>query len=145
MRHARPFSAESVKAKIARLPKLKPPKQKPKPVAKKTPTKRPRKRRKKPLSPAVSARRHALRVKYGLSETAYNNLLKAQGGVCAICGQKETTKNRKRLAVDHCHDTNTVRGLLCLKCNVMLGQARDDLRILENAINYLKKVLDKSN
>lgn len=41
--------------------------------------------------------------------------------------------------VDHDHVTGTIRGLLCSKCNTLLGMAKDNIAILENAIKYLKK------
>ena len=44
-----------------------------------------------------------------------------------------------RLAVDHDHTTNAVRGLLCSKCNhELLGAAHDSLELLERAVAYLK-------
>lgn len=51
---------------------------------------------------------------------------------CAICGDEGV-----KLVVDHCHDTNKVRGLLCYRCNTLLGQARDDISILLSAVIYL--------
>lgn len=63
---------------------------------------------------------------------------------CAICGETETTPNRNksgginRLAVDHNHETGELRGLLCLKCNVMVGLARESPRILSAALSYLE-------
>lgn len=56
--------------------------------------------------------------------------------VCQICGK---TDNRRSLAIDHCHDTNKVRGLLCDDCNVGLGHFRDNIDYLQSAIDYLKK------
>lgn len=53
---------------------------------------------------------------------------------CAICQQKFL-----KLCLDHCHKTNKIRGMLCPKCNTMLGFAKDDIKILQNAIKYLKK------
>jgi len=41
------------------------------------------------------------------------------------------------LAVDHCHNTNKVRELLCSACNILLGKAKDNISILQSAINYL--------
>lgn len=66
----------------------------------------------------------------------YLKLSKKQGNVCAIC--KKPEKN-KRLATDHCHTKNKVRGLLCHNCNSLLGHAKDNIEILKLAIKYLKK------
>lgn len=41
--------------------------------------------------------------------------------------------------VDHCHETNKIRGLLCGKCNTLLGNAADSIEILEASIEYLQK------
>lgn len=72
----------------------------------------------------------------------YNEMLEKQNHVCAICKEPETRKSRKegdicRLMIDHCHNANRVRGLLCDKCNKMLGHARDSIEILEEGIRYL--------
>ena len=74
--------------------------------------------------------------KYGLSETDYDELLESQHGVCAICG---TGPNGENLAVDHCHESGKVRGLLCQSCNTGLGRFRDNTDFLANAIEYLKQ------
>lgn len=58
-------------------------------------------------------------------------------GVCAICKRPETIN--KSLAVDHCHLTNTIRGLLCTNCNIALGKMGDSIEILKSAIAYLEK------
>lgn len=74
--------------------------------------------------------------KYGVSKEFLTKLFLKQEGKCAICNQKPTGK--RGLAVDHCHKTGTVRGLLCHGCNVSLGQFKDDISILNNAIEYLR-------
>lgn len=74
---------------------------------------------------------------YGVTLDQYNALLEAQGGVCAIC-QSECPTGRN-LAVDHCHTTNKVRGLLCGHCNQGIGKFRDDPNRLLAAIEYLTK------
>jgi len=57
---------------------------------------------------------------YGIeiTEEDYNTLLQKQQGVCAICSNPS---KHKRLHVDHCHETKVVRGLLCFRCNTLLG------------------------
>ena len=59
-----------------------------------------------------------------------------QDGKCAICGKRDELR---RLALDHCHKTGKLRGLLCMQCNTGLGQFRDDTNLLQKAITYLSK------
>lgn len=77
-----------------------------------------------------------LKGKYGITADEYQRMLSEQGGVCAICRQKG---NRKHLAVDHCHKTGKVRGLVCSPCNGFLGRINDDIEILEAIKRYLGK------
>lgn len=58
-----------------------------------------------------------------------------QGMRCAIC--RVASGRHRRLAVDHCHKTGRIRGLLCGRCNKMLGQARDSVEFFARAIDYL--------
>ena len=60
--------------------------------------------------------------------------LATQNGVCAVCG---SINNGKRLNFDHNHKTNALRGLLCFKCNVVLGMVDDDENWLRALIIYL--------
>jgi len=60
-----------------------------------------------------------LEQRYGITREEYEALLDKQGGVCAICGNG--CKTGQRLAVDHCHETGRVRGLLCKSCNLHIG------------------------
>ncbi len=55
---------------------------------------------------------------------------------CEICG-KEFDRSIKEPHVDHCHETNEVRGIVCRNCNQMLGGARDNIETLRKAIDYL--------
>lgn len=84
------------------------------------------------------ARNAKLRYAFGVGLVEYERLLAAQGGGCAICGAVVSDRWRRRLAVDHCHDTGRVRGLLCARCNFGLGQFRDDPGLLARAIAYLQ-------
>lgn len=73
---------------------------------------------------------------FGLTKEKYNALLVSQNGVCAIC-KKPNTKER-RLAVDHNHETNVVRGLLCHNCNLAVGNLKDSVYNAEQLLEYLK-------
>lgn len=83
-------------------------------------------------------RRSWLKTKYGLSEEDYLQMYQNQKGCCAICGTAHDAYKRV-LAVDHCHVTGKVRALLCMNCNTLIGQAKDDSKVLQNAINYLNR------
>jgi hypothetical protein len=84
----------------------------------------------------------AFQAKYGIDFHEYQRIAKQQGNVCAICGRPETAKRNGKprwLAVDHCHDTGKVRGLLCGSCNPMIGYADHSIDILTRAIHYLRR------
>lgn len=87
-------------------------------------------------------RRWNLQKTYGLSVTQYNALMRKQGGVCAVCGKSELSEHGRtgkqfRLAVDHCHRTGAIRGLLCQKCNRAIGLLDDSPALMRKAISYL--------
>jgi hypothetical protein len=73
--------------------------------------------------------------RYGLTVEAYDQLLQAQRGLCAICGKACTTG--QALSVDHEHATGRIRGLLCKKCNMAIGLLNDSPERLEAAKVYL--------
>jgi len=78
-----------------------------------------------------------IRKQYGISMQEFTDLLSAQGGGCAIC-QKPMEAIRRRMNIDHCHDTNEVRGILCSGCNTGLGHLGDNIAGLKRAIAYLQ-------
>lgn len=86
---------------------------------------------------AFRSRRDNLRRKYGLSVEQYDEMFSRQNGLCSIC--KSPPKNERPLCVDHCHDSNKVRSLLCDACNKMLADAKDSQEILQAGIDYLNK------
>lgn len=77
---------------------------------------------------------------YRITLDQYEELLLRQDGKCAICGTDKPTKNgkTKRLAVDHCHTTGRIRGLLCNRCNLAIGLLKDDLALVEKVRQYLE-------
>ena len=78
-----------------------------------------------------------LKRKFNLSKEDYYEMLKKQNNVCFICNKPN--KQKRRLCVDHCHKTGIIRGLLCVDCNVALGNVNDDVNILYKMIDYLTK------
>lgn len=75
-----------------------------------------------------------LKRKYGITIEEYEVMLAKQNGKCAICGQ---VAGKKNLAVDHCHDTLKIRGILCENCNRGIGMFKHETKRLESAISYL--------
>ena len=74
---------------------------------------------------------------YGLTIDQYNSLLASQGNKCAVC--KGNCKTGRLLAVDHDHNSGSVRGLLCSSCNQALGLLQDDSEIISNLLKYINK------
>lgn len=80
------------------------------------------------------SRRRNLKRDFGLSVQEYDLILVKQNGCCAIC---KIVPSERRLAVDHDHRTQRIRGLLCVKCNRGLGLFNDDPAFLASASIYL--------
>lgn len=97
-----------------------------------------------PEGKSASIARDLMR-KYGLTVEAFDAMLSAQGGGCAVCGATPAVTGR-RLAVDHDHGCcpgerscgKCVRGLLCFACNSSLGKLGDDPARLRAAADYLE-------
>ena len=89
-----------------------------------------------------ACKRSDLKKRFGISLETFNEMKQIQNHVCAICGNPETaidhrTKKLRDLAVDHCHTTGNIRGLLCTRCNTAIGLLQDDVDLLAKAISYL--------
>lgn len=76
--------------------------------------------------------------KYGLTLDTYDEMLRAQGDSCAICG-RTPGENGRRLAVGHNHRTGGVRGLLCNRCNRLVGQLENNSELCRQAMLYLQR------
>lgn len=79
-------------------------------------------------------RNFTLKSRYNINLNIYTEMYTRQNGKCDIC--KNSFDN---LVVDHCHASTNVRGLLCNSCNSGIGFLKDNIEILNNAINYLNK------
>lgn len=74
---------------------------------------------------------------YNLTIDEYNKKLQNQNNECFICKKELTT--RKYTAIDHCHISGKVRGILCRECNLALGLVKEDTNILKSMITYLEQ------
>lgn len=84
----------------------------------------------------LKAKQNHLRKNFGIGVAEYEEMLAKQGGGCAICGQRDKWF---RLAVDHCHGTKRIRGLLCAGCNRGIGIFKDSPDLLRKAVEYLER------
>jgi len=74
--------------------------------------------------------------KYGITVNDFKQMFNTQKGKCAICNEEPKTK--RGLHVDHDHKTGKVRGLLCHGCNVALGSFKEDVNLLNKAVEYIR-------
>ena len=81
---------------------------------------------------------NAIFKKFGVTREQHAKMFEEQNGKCAICGVPQI-EMKKQFAIDHCHNTGKVRGLLCECCNHLLGQSQDNINILQSAIKYLER------
>ena len=79
---------------------------------------------------------------YSITHQEAFELVKRISGRCAVCRERETTHSKygyvRTLSVDHNHKTGRVRGLLCRRCNSVLGFAKDSVQLLKRLIAYLE-------
>lgn len=83
-------------------------------------------------------REEKLRTRYGMSLDEFDAMFSDQGGACAICGAAKPGGRWRQWAVDHCHNTGAVRGILCNRCNYVLGLLRDSPVLAERYAAYLR-------
>lgn len=85
--------------------------------------------------------------RFGITLAEYNALLMQQEGKCAICGKPESEMHAngktRSLAVDHDHETDRVRGLLCRRCNTAIGILGDTHETIRRALSYLEQGIAK--
>lgn len=73
----------------------------------------------------------------GFSTELFNATLKLQNNQCYICRKQFGKEFKNRPNADHCHNTKTPRGILCYKCNFLLGTLKDDVVFIQNMLSYL--------
>jgi len=81
-------------------------------------------------------RRKDLWKRYNITIEDFDKMYQDQGSKCKIC-RIDIPYRGNTIAVDHCHKTGKVRGILCVNCNIGIGHFSDDKDILQKAIDYL--------
>ena len=74
---------------------------------------------------------------YSLSYREVIDMHEEVGSVCEICSDKKDL-----LHVDHNHVSGKVRGLLCMRCNLLLGKLEENTELIPKLFNYLEKHKD---
>jgi len=102
------------------------------------------KKRQQHLADPSQRRAQQLKHKFGMTLDEYRQIIKAQKNRCAACGACFTMTGKFKPCVDHDHSKGTrkrgkPRGVICNRCNVVLGFVADDPRVLTNLETYLKK------
>lgn len=77
--------------------------------------------------------------KYGLTFMGLKQMIADQNGCCSICKRLFDSMDAHNVNIDHDHETGKIRAILCLNCNQGLGQFKDSIENLEEAIRYLRK------
>lgn len=81
----------------------------------------------------------ALSQNYGITPEDYDQMVKSQGGLCAICACDDPGTPHGFWHVDHCHGSGKVRSLLCQRCNMGLGAFYDIVEHLDRAAEYIER------
>lgn len=95
-------------------------------------------KKKEPEKYAEVKKKWWLKNTYGLTLDQYNEILKSQNYQCALCGLE--LKVDKQTHIDHCHETNKIRGILCNHCNLGIGHLRHDPALIRKAALYCEQV-----
>lgn len=74
----------------------------------------------------------------GITKEKWDKMFDNQDRRCAIC-KSDDPGGLKGWNLDHCHKTKTIRFILCVRCNIGLGQFRDDPKLLRMAADMLEK------
>lgn len=75
---------------------------------------------------------------YGITLDDRNKIIEKQNGRCAICNEELDLEHNRRTHLDHCHETNIIRGILCIHCNLFIAKFNDDIILFRKVIHYIQ-------
>jgi hypothetical protein len=88
-----------------------------------------------------STRKHQLKWRYGISPSDKDLMLEKQNFKCAACDQSFDVTDRS--CVDHCHNSGTVRGVLCTSCNMSLGLMKENPDLIMKLAEYASRIKEQ--
>jgi hypothetical protein len=91
--------------------------------------------------PAHESRRNKYFTVYGITYEEFDTLFDLQNGVCFLC-EAPLVRDDRLTHLDHDHDTDRARGILCMKCNVGIGMFQDDVDLIKEVVRYLESTED---
>lgn len=96
-------------------------------------------KRRERITPEDS-RRWQLWSRYRLRPRDFDALWETQAGKCGACSKDLLPLGRQgnATAIDHCHNSDKIRGLLCNRCNRVLGMCNEDVKVFQGLAKYLK-------
>ncbi len=71
--------------------------------------------------------------KYGITFERYQELVRTEGIICAIC------RSTEKIGIDHCHASGRFRGFLCSGCNLAIGNIRESADRAEGLAKYIRE------
>lgn len=101
------------------------------------PVNKERKKYKRALRGPVHRRNERLKLHWKMKPEEYEARCESQHHRCAICGKRGSAGMHQKLYIDHDHRTGQIRGMLCNSCNRALGLFKDDIGLLQMALDYL--------
>lgn len=95
-----------------------------------------RKKRKARKNHSYESFTYMLRCRYGIDAEDWARLANSQEMKCKIC--QSSISPGFGSCVDHDHNTGSIRGILCRRCNRAIGMFRDDDKLLAIAAIYIQ-------
>jgi len=93
----------------------------------------------------ASFKRHDLKRYYGLTQTEWDAMFKRQGCKCAACGSADPGRKNGQWCTDHDHNKKEphARAIICNRCNMIAGHAKDSIPRLQMVIGYLERINER--
>ncbi len=89
-------------------------------------------------------RANKLMSRYGLTTEQWDAMFEAQGRKCACCGTAAVDGRTKQWQTDHSHQTEVLRGIVCMRCNRLIAQMGDHASAVASTCSRILAYLSRS-